>query len=292
MREDEPVAVNGDSAQSHVIETHGVSLAYGNTTALDDVSLRVPTGAMAALVGPNGAGKSTLLKVVLGLLQPDEGEVRLLGGSIGGSRARVGYVPQRSTVNWDFPADALDVVTMGLYHQLGLFRRPRKRERDRAMAALDQVGLADLAHRPIGNLSGGQQQRVFLARALVQDPDLYVLDEPLAGVDAVSEAAIVAVLTRLNAGGKSIVAVHHDLNTLSDYFEWLALLNVRLMGQGPLHEVLESDAFERAYGGAFLWRKREPRPGSQERDELRHGGTQSVEPQLEGERTDRVELPS
>lgn len=234
----------------HAIETRGVTLAYGATMALDDVSLRVPVGAMAALVGPNGAGKSTLLKVVLGLLPAASGEVLLLGERITDARSRVGYVPQRSTVNWDFPADALDVVTMGLYRRLGLFRRPGARQYAAARDALDQVGMADLARRPIGNLSGGQQQRVFLARALVQDPDLYLLDEPLAGVDAASEAAIVAVLTRLNEGGKTVVAVHHDLNTLSRYFTWLALLNVRLMGQGPLQEVAASDAFERAYGAA------------------------------------------
>ena len=234
----------------HAIETRGVTLAYGATMALDDVSLRVPVGAMAALVGPNGAGKSTLLKVVLGLLPAASGEVLLLGERITDARSRVGYVPQRSTVNWDFPADALDVVTMGLYRRLGLFRRPGARQYAAARDALDHVGMADLARRPIGNLSGGQQQRVFLARALVQDPDLYLLDEPLAGVDAASEAAIVAVLTRLNEGGKTVVAVHHDLNTLSRYFTWLALLNVRLMGQGPLQEVAASDAFERAYGAA------------------------------------------
>ena len=252
-------ATSGLAEPAAAVETLGLRVDYGGTTALDDVSLRVPTGAMAALVGPNGAGKSTLLKAVLGLLDPDGGEVRLLGETARDTRARVslgrvGYVPQRSTVNWDFPADALDVVMMGLYHRLGLFRRPGRRERERAMAALEQVDMAGLAQRAIGNLSGGQQQRVFLARALVQDPDLYLLDEPLAGVDAASEAAIVAVLKRLNREGKTIVAVHHDLNTLTDYFDWVALLNVRLMGQGAMHEVLDSDAFDMAYGGA-AWRR-------------------------------------
>jgi manganese/zinc/iron transport system ATP- binding protein len=236
------------------LETRGVGVAYGAVKALDGVSLAVPTGAMAALVGPNGAGKSTLLKVVLGLVKADAGEVTLLGGPVREGRKRVGYVPQRSTVNWDFPADALDVVTMGLFHRLGLFRRPGRRERGQALSALDQVGMADLAHRPIGQLSGGQQQRVFLARALVQEPDLFMLDEPLAGVDAASEAAIVSVLKDLNAAGKTVIAVHHDLNTLTDYFEWLALLNVRLVAQGPAAAVLESDAFERTYGAVLVRR--------------------------------------
>lgn len=236
------------------LETRGITVDYGQVTALEDVSLRVPAGAMAALVGPNGAGKSTLLKAVLGLIKTETGEVMLLGDRGGQARRRVGYVPQRSTVNWDFPADALDVVMMGLFHRLGLFRRPGKRERSQALAALDQVGMADLARRPIGQLSGGQQQRIFLARALVQEPELFMLDEPLAGVDAASEAAIVRVLKDLNAAGKTVVAVHHDLNTLTGYFGWLALLNVRLMAQGPVGEVLDSDAFERAYGAVLLRR--------------------------------------
>ena len=246
--------VHGASADVPALATAGITVNYGQVTALAGVSLRVPTGAMAALVGPNGAGKSTLLKVALGLIRPDAGEVTLLGSGVKQGRLRVGYVPQRSTVNWDFPADALDVVTMGLFHRLGPFRRPGKRERGLAMSALAQVGMADLAQRPISQLSGGQQQRVFLARALVQEPEMFMLDEPLAGVDAASETAIVTVLKELNAAGKTIVAVHHDLNTLTDYFGWLALLNVRLMAQGPTREVLDSDAFERTYGaGQFGW---------------------------------------
>ena len=236
------------------LATTALSVNYGQVKALESVSLRVPTGAMAALVGPNGAGKSTLLKAALGLVRPDAGEVNLLGTDVRQGRLRVGYVPQRSTVNWDFPADALDVTIMGLFHKLGPFRRPGKKERSRAMAALAQVGMADLARRPISQLSGGQQQRVFLARALVQEPEMFMLDEPLAGVDAASEAAIVKVLKELNAAGKTIVAVHHDLNTLTQYFEWLALLNVQLMAQGPTEEVLDSDAFERTYGvGQLGW---------------------------------------
>lgn len=245
---------NDQLGEAHLpaLETNGVTVRYGQVTALEGVSLAVPAGAMAALVGPNGAGKSTLLKTMLGLMKPDAGEVRILGERIADARQRIGYVPQRSTVNWDFPADTLDVVTMGLFHRLGLFRRPGTKERRKALDALAKVGMEDLAHRPIGQLSGGQQQRVFLARALVQEPDLYMLDEPLAGVDAASEAAIVAVLKELNSEGKTVVAVHHDLNTLVDYFDWLALLNVRLVAQGPIQTVLASDAFERAYGTVLL----------------------------------------
>ena len=231
------------------VETRGVSVSYGRERALEDVSLRVPAGVLGAIVGPNGAGKSTLLKVLLGLDDGHDGEAFMLGQPALEARHRVGYVPQRSTVDWDFPANALDVVTMGLFRQLGPFRRAGRRARERAMAALDEVGLADLARRHIGQLSGGQQQRVFLARALVQDAELYLLDEPFAGVDAASEAALMAVLRRLNDAGSTVLAVHHDLNTLTSYFDWLALLNVQLHAQGPLTEVYAEGPLQAAYGG-------------------------------------------
>lgn len=231
------------------VETSEVSLRYGREPALDGVSLQVPRGVLGAIVGPNGAGKSTLLKVLLGLDDGHSGEAKLLGRAALEARHRVGYVPQRSSVDWDFPANALDVVTMGLFRQLGPFRRAGRAARERAMAALDEVGLADLARRQIGQLSGGQQQRVFLARALVQDAELYLLDEPFAGVDAASEAALMAVLRRLNEAGSTVLAVHHDLNTLTSYFDWLALLNVRLHAQGPLAEVYAPGPLQAAYGG-------------------------------------------
>jgi len=230
-------------------ETVGVSLRYGRALALDGVSLRVPRGAMGAVVGPNGAGKSTLLKVLLGLDDGHEGDAYLLGRPALQARHLVGYVPQRSTVDWDFPATALDVVTMGLYRQLGPFRRAGRAARERARAALAEVGMEAFEDRQIGQLSGGQQQRVFLARALVQEAELYLLDEPFAGVDAASEAALVEVLRRLNAQGATVVAVHHDLTTLASYFDWIALLNVRLFAQGPLAATLTPEALQAAYGG-------------------------------------------
>lgn len=230
-------------------ETRGVSLAYGKETALDGVSLRVPRGVLGAIVGPNGAGKSTLLKVLLGLDDGHRGEARLLDRPALETRHLVGYVPQRSTVDWDFPANALDVVTMGLFRELGPFRRAGRKARERAMTALEQVGLEEYAKRQIGQLSGGQQQRVFLARALVQEAELYLLDEPFAGVDAASEAALMSVLRRLNDAGSTVLAVHHDLNTLADYFDWLALLNVRLHAQGRLSEVFAPEPLQAAYGG-------------------------------------------
>lgn len=230
-------------------KTVNLSLSYGRNLVLDQVDLQVPVGVMGAIVGPNGAGKSTLLKAMLGLEASQEGQSYLLGQPSNKSRHLVGYVPQRSTVDWDFPANVLDVVLMGLYRKVGVFGRVGKRAHQEARAALEEVGMAEFERRQIGQLSGGQQQRVFLARALVQKADLYILDEPFAGVDAASEAALVSVLRHLNSAGATVLAVHHDLNTLPLYFDWLALLNVRLYGQGPLASTLTPEALQAAYGG-------------------------------------------
>lgn len=247
-----------------LVATDRLTVDYGEGPALRDVTLTVPGGVMGAVVGPNGAGKSTLLKSVLGLLTPRSGRALLLGDSPHRTRHRVGYVPQRSSVDWDFPADAQTVVTMGLYRGLGPFRRPGRRERERAMQALETVGMGHLAKRQIGRLSGGQQQRVFLARALVQDPELYLLDEPLAGVDAASEAAIIAVLRSERERGKTVLAVHHDLVSLGDYFDWVALVNVTLRAQGPTATTLSEEALADTYGGRVVLAARPDRPGVRE----------------------------
>jgi len=226
-----------------------LTVSYQERPVLWDIDLDIPPGVMAAIVGPNGAGKSTLIKAVLGLVRPVAGHVRIFGLPVSAVRSRVGYVPQRQSVDWDFPASVLDVVLMGLYGQLGWLRRPGKAERARAMAALEQVGLEDYARRQISQLSGGQQQRVFIARALVQDADLYFLDEPMAGVDAVTEAAIVALLKQQRDAGKTVVVVHHDLQTVARYFDWLVMLNQRIIAQGPVAEVYTSANLRAAYGG-------------------------------------------
>lgn len=260
----DPVRASG-ATPVPALEIQGLRVRYDDAVVLDGVDLRVPGGVMGAIVGPNGAGKSTLIKAVLGLVPKHAGEVRLVGEPAARGRRRVGYVPQRSTVDWDFPADALDVVTMGLYGRIGWFRRAGRAERAAALAALHEVGMADFAHRHIGQLSGGQQQRVFLARALVQDADLYLLDEPLAGVDMISEAALVATLRRLRDRGKTVVAVHHDLNTLPRYFEWMALVNGRVHAQGAVRDVFRPDALAAAYGGrvpvAGVWNAGEEHAG-------------------------------
>ncbi|MFN3954640.1 MAG: metal ABC transporter ATP-binding protein [Pararhodobacter sp.] len=226
-----------------------LTVSYNEQPVLWDIDLDIPPGVMAAIVGPNGAGKSTLIKAVLGLVRPVAGHVRIFGEPVRQARRRVGYVPQRQSVDWDFPATALDVVLMGLYGQLGWFRRPGRAERARALTALAEVGLEDYAARQISQLSGGQQQRVFIARALVQQADLYFLDEPMAGVDAVTEAAIVTLLKRQRDAGRTVIVVHHDLQTVARYFDWLVMLNKRIIAQGPVHEIYTADNLRAAYGG-------------------------------------------
>lgn len=232
------------------LHVEDLTVSYEDKPVLWDIDLDVPPGVMCAVIGPNGAGKSTLIKTALGLVRPLAGHVRFFGLPYRAARARVGYVPQRATVDWDFPATALDVVVMGLYGQLGLFRRPGKAHRARALAALDQVGMADFARRQISDLSGGQQQRVFIARALVQDADLYFLDEPMAGVDAKTEAAIIALLHGLRDRGKTVIVVHHDLQTVERYFDWLVLLNRKIIAQGSVAQAYTAENLRRAYGGA------------------------------------------
>jgi manganese/zinc/iron transport system ATP- binding protein len=202
-----------------------------------------------AIVGPNGAGKTTLIRAVLGLVEPAAGGALVLGRPYAEQRRRVGYVPQRGSVDWDFPTDVLDVVLMGTYGRLGWVRRPGQEERRQALAALEQVGMDAFARRQISQLSGGQQQRVFLARALVQDADVYFMDEPFQGVDATTERAIVDILRSLRERGKTIVAVHHDLQTVPEYFDQVTLLNVRRIASGAVEEVFTEENLRLTYGG-------------------------------------------
>ena len=226
-----------------------VTLAFQQRPVLWDVDLEVPQGVLMAIVGPNGAGKTTLLRTVLGLLHPAAGEVRVFGRPYAEQRRLVAYVPQRGSVDWDFPTTALDIVTMGTYGSLGWVRRPGTSERTRATAALAQVGMQAYADRQISQLSGGQQQRVFLARALVQDAQVYLMDEPFQGVDATTERAIVDLLRALRAEGKTVVAVHHDLQTVAEYFDEVTLLNVRRIAAGPVDEVFTDENLRLTYGG-------------------------------------------
>lgn len=236
------------------IQVTDLTVAYKDKPVLWDVDLDVPASLLMAIVGPNGAGKTTMLKAILGLLKPAAGQVLIYGKPYAQQRHLVGYVPQRGSVDWDFPTTVLDVVMMGRYGSLGWLKRPGSKERKLALEALEKVGMASYAHRQISQLSGGQQQRVFLARALVQDAQIYFMDEPFQGVDAITERAIVTLLQELRAAGKTVVVVHHDLQTVEEYFDWVTMLNVRRIASGPVGEVFNEENLRLTYGGrvAFL----------------------------------------
>ena len=227
----------------------GLTVSYGQKPAVFSVDMTVEPGAMTAIVGPNGAGKSTLLKAALGIVAPLSGQVTVFGRPLAEQRARIAYVPQRASVDWDFPTRVIDVVLMGLYRDLGLWRRVSAAQRRRAMDCLERVGMEGFAERQIGQLSGGQQQRVFLARALAQQADIYLLDEPFAGVDAATEKAIIAVLKGLKSAGRTVVAVHHDLATVAEYFDHVFLINTRRIAEGPVAAVFTAEALQATYGG-------------------------------------------
>jgi manganese/zinc/iron transport system ATP- binding protein len=232
-----------------LIEIHDLTVTYTQKPVLWGIDLDVPAGKVAGIIGPNGAGKSTLLKTIMGLLKPDSGYIKLFGKDLSQVRKKISYVPQRGSVDWDFPASVLDVVVMGRYGHLRLFQRPRQKDYTIAMQSLQQVGMEHLANRQIAQLSGGQQQRVFLARALAQEANLYLMDEPFIGVDAATEKMIIKLLQSLAQQGKTIIVVHHDLQTAPNYFNWIILLNMRLIGAGPLHEVLTPELLQETYGG-------------------------------------------
>lgn len=231
------------------LETHELSVSYRGKPVLHGVDIEVPPGTLTGIMGPNGAGKSTLLKAVMGVISPDSGWVKLLGKPLGEVLGRIGYVPQRESVDWDFPVTVFDVALMGTYAGLGWFGRPGKAERARAMEALEQTGMVDLATRKIGELSGGQQQRTFIARALAQKAEIYLMDEPFAGVDAATERAIIGLLGKLRDEGRTVLVVHHDLQSAPRYFERLLLLNLRVVAHGTVEEVFQPEILEKTYGG-------------------------------------------
>ncbi len=231
------------------LAVHDLTVAYHRKPVLWDVELNIPEGSLTGIVGPNGAGKSTLLKACLDLIPVTSGETLVYGKPYREQRDLIAYVPQRESVDWDFPVSALDVVSMGTYRKLGWFRRVGKAQKKQALEALEQVGIAHLAERQISQLSGGQQQRVFLARALVQDAVIYLMDEPFAAVDAATEQAIIELLQNLKARGRTILCVHHDLATVSRYFDHLVLLNMRVVASGPTTEIFTRENLQKTYGG-------------------------------------------
>ena len=225
-----------------------LTVAYNYKPVLWDIDLQIPEGVLMAVVGPNGAGKSTLLKSILDIIKPLAGSVTVYGKPYKKQRHLVAYVPQKGSVDWDFPTTALDVVMMGTYGSLGWIKRPGKTQKKQALEALEKVGMLSFQSRQISQLSGGQQQRIFLARALVQNASIYFMDEPFQGVDATTEKAIIQILKELRKAGKTVVVVHHDLQTVPEYFDWVTFLNVKKIATGPVAQIFNDDNLTKTYG--------------------------------------------
>lgn len=239
---------DASSALSSILKVDQVTVNYDKTPVLWDISLEITGAHLVGVIGPNGAGKSTLIKSALGLIKPISGNFLFFGKPLKQVRKRVAYVPQRESVDWDFPVTVLELVLMGRYGRLGLFRRPRKADREAAMHYLELVGMESFSHRQISQLSGGQQQRSFIARALLQEADLYFMDEPFAGIDASTEMVIMNLLHRLREKGKTVLVVHHDLSTVKRYFDWIVMLNMRLVSAGPVEQAFTAEMLDRTYG--------------------------------------------
>jgi len=235
--------------ENPILEIHDLTVSYDQSPVLWNVDLSLPEGKLIGILGPNGAGKSTLIKAIMGLVQASGGYVKIFNKELEQVRNQISYVPQRESVDWNFPASVLDVVLMGTYGKLGLFNRPGKKEKELAHNCLEKVGMSAFASRQISELSGGQQQRVFIARALAQEADLYLMDEPFAGVDMATETAIFQLLQEMSKEGKTIVVVHHDIHSAMSYFEWIIMLNLHLVASGPKQEVVSEELLRKTYGG-------------------------------------------
>jgi manganese/zinc/iron transport system ATP- binding protein len=231
------------------LEIHDLTVSYEKKPVLWNIDAVIPEGQIIGIIGPNGAGKSTLIKAIMGLLPVESGWVKIYGEPLSKMRRAVGYVPQRESVDWDFPVTVRDVVLMGTYGRLGLFRRPGRKEREFCDVCLEQVGMAAFAERQIANLSGGQRQRVFLARALAQDSQVYLMDEPFVGVDAATESAIIELLRTMKQRGRTLLVVHHDLQTVREYFDSVMMLNMRMVAFGKTSDVFTTALLQKTYGG-------------------------------------------
>ncbi len=231
------------------IETHNLTVAYNRRPVLWNIDFELPTGKIIGIIGPNGSGKTTLLKAIMGLVPTSSGYVKIFNQELEDVRSRVSYVPQRESVDWDFPASVMDIVLMGRYNKNNLFKRITKADRELAAEALEKVNMLEFSNRQISQLSGGQQQRVFIARSLAQGADLYIMDEPFVGVDAATEEVILQLLEDMKKDGKTVVVVHHDLQTAKDFFDWIVLLNTRMVAAGPKEEIFNEKLLQEAYGG-------------------------------------------
>jgi len=231
------------------IETHNLTVSYNRRPVLWNIDFKLPTGQIIGIIGPNGSGKTTLLKAMMGLVKSSSGYVKIFDQPLEKVRDRISYVPQRESVDWDFPASVMDIVLMGRYRKNNLMKRLSKADRDLAAEALEKVNMLEYSDRQISQLSGGQQQRVFIARSLAQGADLYIMDEPFVGVDAATEEAILGLLSDMKKEGKTVIVVHHDLQTAKAYFDWMVLLNTRLVAAGPKEEIFNETLLQEAYGG-------------------------------------------
>lgn len=230
---------------NNAIEVSRLTVTYNSKPVLDNVELTLPRGRLTAIIGPNGAGKTTLVKAILGLVPKVEGEITF--PEIDGKKPKIGYVPQSESIDWDFPVSVLDVAVMGCYGRLGWVKRPTRDDKNFALQMLRKTGMEEYAGRQISQLSGGQQQRVFIARALVQKADIYIMDEPFKGVDADTERSIIALLKELRTAGKTVIAVHHDLATVKEYFDWVTLVNTRVIANGEAEKVFTDGNLNRTY---------------------------------------------
>jgi manganese/zinc/iron transport system ATP- binding protein len=231
------------------IEVHNLTTTYGGAPVLWDIDFELPAGHIIGIIGPNGSGKTTLLKTIMGLLPASSGYVKIFDKDLEQIRHKIAYVPQRESVDWDFPASVFDIVMMGRYRKNNLFKRTNKTDLEIVLQSIEKVGLTKYKDRQIAQLSGGQQQRVFIARALAQKADIYLMDEPFVGVDAATENSILKLLKEMRDLGKTVLIIHHDLQTVSDYFDYLVLLNTRLIAKGTPQEVLTEENLTNAYGG-------------------------------------------
>lgn len=240
-----------EKAETPVFEVHHLSVNYDKTPVLFDISLAIPKEKLVGIIGPNGAGKSTLIKAALGLVQQVSGRIEFFGEPLCKVRRQVAYVPQRESVDWDFPITVRDLVLMGKFGELGLFRFPKKADFEACDYYLDKVGMLQFANRQISQLSGGQQQRVFIARALIQEANIYFMDEPFAGVDLATEKVIMDILRQLRTEGKTVFVVHHDLNNVESYFDSVIMLNMRLVACGPVSKVFNAETLFDTYGKSY-----------------------------------------
>ncbi|MFM7024019.1 MAG: metal ABC transporter ATP-binding protein [Flavobacteriales bacterium] len=236
-------------AENPIIEVHDLTVSYNNKPVLWNVDFTLPAGQMIGIIGPNGAGKSTLLKSLMNLVPNSSGYIKLFNDDLDKVRHKISYVPQRESVDWDFPASVMDVALMGRYNPKNIFGRFSDEDKEIAADCLKRVNMLDYAKRQISQLSGGQQQRAFLARALAQKADLYLMDEPFAGVDASTEKAIIDLFLSMKQEGKTILVVHHDLQSAAEYFNWILLINTRLVASGPTDKIFTPEMLRETYGG-------------------------------------------